>query len=341
VRAGSAGNAPRSNATFTSMNPVVRMLLLGAVIFAAGCGEPPRDPARESPPRAPETRRSPLRLPPQPERRHGHRAELLPDGRVLVFGGVDAADASADLGMRATWVFDPLSGAWSRTGNLNTPMAFHASAVAAGAVHAIGGAVERFDAASGAWRVVLPDETFAKSHLAAAGGGDRILIVGGYPESRPRCAMLDAATLAWSELPPYPGAGRQDHFHFVAAFDGVFHVAGGFSGADLQIVASHYAWDGRSWTPRAPIPSPDVAKVAAWAVDPERRRLIVFGMSGNYAYDARAGAWSSLPKPPWTGDRVMPACFVRDGYLFVLGGFGERRDFGVDVFDLVAARWLE
>ena len=82
------------------------------------------------------------------------------------------------------------------------------------------------------------------------------------------------------------------------------------------------------------------AKFAAWGVDPERRLLIVFGMGGNRVYDARADSWAPLPKPPWTGFRVMPACFVADGYLYVLGGMREDgRTFDVDVYDIVAGRW--
>jgi hypothetical protein len=37
----------------------------------------------------------------------------------------------------------------------------------------------------------------------------------------------------------------------------------------------------------------------------------------------------------------MPACFVADGYLYVLGGMKvEGGTFEVDVYDVVAGRWL-
>jgi hypothetical protein len=288
----------------------------------------------------PESRPTPLRLAPLPDRRHGHRAEVLPDGRVVVFGGFDNANLGGDRGQHASWLFDPAKSGWAKTGDLNTEMAFHASVVAGGSVYAIGGNVERFDAAVKKWEVVMSGEPFAKSHLTAAADGTRVLLVGGFPESRPRLAMVDVAEKKWDAVPPYPGFDPQDHFDYVAALSGRFHVAGGFSGKDFQPHTRHHAWDGHAWIPRAPIPEPDGAKFASWAVDSERGRLVIFGMNGDYAYDARSDSWAPLRDPPWDSYRVMPATFVREGYLYVLGGIGDGRVHGVDVFDLVSGRWV-
>jgi len=285
---------------------------------------------------APEPPRAPLMLAPLPEERHGHRAELLPDGRILVFGGFDHADASADRGGRATWIFDPASGEWSRAGDLHAAMAFHSSAVAGGAVYAVGGALERFDAARGEWDLLIPGEDLPRSHGAAAALGRRLVAAGGFDN-----LIVDLDARKWEAFPDYPGRHNQDHFSFLATLDGSVHVAGGYGGADFQPHARHWAWDGRSWRERAPMPRPDAAKFAAWSVDPALDRLYVLGGDCHAVYDARSDSWTELPAPPWQDYRAMPACVLRDGYVYVLGGMGpDGVHFGVDVFDVAAGVWL-
>lgn len=281
--------------------------------------------------------RRPIDVPPLPEQRHGHRAEFLADGSLLVFGGFDDASRSEDRGGRTTWRLDPARGAWSRQGDLQRAMQFHGSTTLDGDAIAVSGDVERFDAARGVWTVVVAGERLPKSHFAAAALGGRVVAAGGF-ENR----VADIADGTVVELPDYPGRTPQDHFAFVAVLDGALHVAGGYGGENFDERAEHWAWDGSSWSPRAPLPQPKSAKFAAWCADPETARLYVFREGRGLAYDARADAWSELPAPPWTGYVAMPACALRDGYLYVLGG--ETPDggkLGVHVFDARAGRWLD
>lgn len=282
------------------------------------------------------TVRAPITIPPLPEHRHGHRAEFLADGSLLVFGGFDDASRSGERGGRSSWLLDPERGAWERVGDLERPMQFHGSTTREGVAFAISGHVERFDAERKAWDVVVPGDSMPRSHFAAATMGTRLVAAGGFQN-----AIADLANGAVEPLPDYPGRNEQDHFSFVAALDGVLHVAGGYSGADFQPHARHWTWDGAVWSPRAPIPRPSSAKFAAWAAEPESARLYAFDEAGGLVYDARSDAWSALPAPPWTGYLVMPACAVRDGYLYVLGGEQEGgKSHGVDVYDLRASAWI-
>jgi streptogramin lyase len=54
--------------------------------------------------------------------RQGHAAALLPDGRVLVAGGLAGRDQGAMLA--SAEVFDPVSGAWALTGSLGVPRGY-------------------------------------------------------------------------------------------------------------------------------------------------------------------------------------------------------------------------
>jgi hypothetical protein len=290
--------------------------------------------------------RAPLALPPLPEERHGHRAEVLGDGRILVFGGFLAGDPTEERGGRTAWIFEPARGAWERTGSLSRPMFFHSSAVADGTVYAVGGSLERYDAERGAWDTRIAGDALPRSHGAAAVLGRTLYAIGlqgNAATGLQGSAAIGLDDLRVTPLPPYPDWQQQDHFAFLLPARDRLHLAGGFGGPDFELTARHYAFDPKAgaWEARAPLPAPDALKFAAWAADPDRGRLYVFGMAGNWVYDAAADLWSPLPPPPWRAGRVMPACALRDGYLYVLGGEGpDGAAYGVDVYDTVLGRWL-
>jgi len=282
------------------------------------------------------TVRAPIAVPPLPEHRHGHRAEFLADGRLVVFGGFDDANRSGERGGRSSWLLDPERGAWERVGDLGRPMQFHGSTTREGAAFAISGHVERFDAERGVWDVVVPGDSMPRSHFAAATMGTRIVAAGGFQN-----ALVELASGTVAPLADYPGRHANDHFALVAVLDGALHVAGGYGGESFDVLTHHWAFDGSRWSPRAPIPRPQSAKFAAWAAEPETARLFAFDEQGGLVYDARRDAWSPAATPPWTGYLVMPACVVRYGYLYVLGGEqAGGKPHGVDVYDLRADAWL-
>src|SRR6266513_2927868 len=89
--------------------------------------------------------------------RYLHTATLVPNGMVLVAGGLDSnfnASASAEL-------YDPVSGTWTATGSLNTARTNHtATQLPNGKVLVAGGlsngalaSAELYDPATGTWTV--------------------------------------------------------------------------------------------------------------------------------------------------------------------------------------------
>src|SRR5262249_33293371 len=93
--------------------------------------------------------------------RTGHTATLLPGGKILVAGGGRIDNARAEI-FNSAELYDPATGVWSLTGNLNTPRWHHtATLLPSGKVLVAGGytpssstltnTAELYDPATGAW----------------------------------------------------------------------------------------------------------------------------------------------------------------------------------------------
>jgi hypothetical protein len=143
--------------------------------------------------------------------RKQHTATPLPDGKVLVVGGVDRSGnplASAE-------VFDPATGRFSPVG---APPAGHgahtATALADGRVLVVGGAAPGspfapraglYEPATGTWTSTGPLRTPRRAHTATLLPGGKVLVAGGY---HPATGILTASELydpasdTWSDTVP-------------------------------------------------------------------------------------------------------------------------------------------
>ena len=119
--------------------------------------------------------------------RTGHTATLLPNGQVLVAGGVSAAGAllaSAEL-------YNPATGAWSLTGSMATARRAHtATLLSNGQVLVAGGtasagttgmtaAAELYNPATGTWSSTGSMTTARTGHTAVLLPGGNVLVAGG------------------------------------------------------------------------------------------------------------------------------------------------------------------
>src|SRR5450759_4633159 len=229
------------------------------------------------------------------EDRYEDTATLLPDGKVLVAGGVHATKDPQGV-LASAELYDPKSGSWTATGKMPTPRQSHtATLLPDGKVLVAGGSgsnsaslkpplasAELYDPGSGSWtatgNMVTPRSDFTATLLPDG----KVLVAGGLHSG----VQAAAAELAAAELYD-PGSG--------------------------------------SWTATASLVTPRTGHAATLL--PDGKVLVAGGYGGNGAlasaerYDPGSGSWTAA------GSMVTPrqshtATLLPDGKVLVAGGFG-------------------
>ena len=178
--------------------------------------------------------------------RQGHTATLLPNGKVLVAGGIGSDNAT----VATAEVYDPATGTWSVTGSLVSARYKHtvssgrdahaAALLADGKVLAIGGergrgspaTAEVYNPATGAWSVTGSPAFARREHTATVLADGKFLVAGGLDMSMSRfletAEVYNPATGTWSATGPLATAR---HWHTATLLlDGKVLVVGGASG---------------------------------------------------------------------------------------------------------------
>jgi len=151
--------------------------------------------------------------------RYSHTATLLPNGKVLVVGGLNSATyatlASAEL-------YDPSTNSWTTVNPMAGARYLHTAALLAngkllvmggsgleGATFATFKTAELYDPAANAWSAAAPMAVARVSHTATLLPGDKVLVTGGFT-ALSSAEIYDAATNTWAPT-GLMTAGRHAH----------------------------------------------------------------------------------------------------------------------------------
>lgn len=153
--------------------------------------------------------------------RTGHTATLLPDGRVLVFGGVFLAAPSAPAS--AAEIYDPVRNQWQETGSPNIARgAYTMTFLSGGRLLLTGGltnispaavvpTAEIFDPATGKWTLLAPMNEARYGHVAVVLNNGFVLVAGGKDKQANwiyTSELYDPANDRWTKTGSMPFESR-------------------------------------------------------------------------------------------------------------------------------------
>jgi hypothetical protein len=291
---------------------------------------------------------------PMSQSRKGETATLLPNGTVLVTGGIGDSGflSSAEL-------YDPATNSWSSAGNMSTPRYAHAATLlqdgrvlVAGGSYAQGAnaiylsSAEVYDPATNTWSSAANMSDARAFHTATLLPSGRVLVAGGF-DGDPNFGYLssaevyDPASNSWSSAANM-SSGRSNHTATLLP-DGQVLVTGGSSRGLLLTSAEFYDEGSNTWSPAAPMIFARSAHTATLL--PSGKMLVAggdaFNPSTSEVYDPLANTW--------TGAGVLSAMrqfhtatLLPDGTVLVTGGeggvpFGPQRT--TDLYDPASNSW--
>ncbi|WP_257461525.1 Kelch repeat-containing protein [Archangium lipolyticum] len=261
----------------------------------------------------------------------GYSATLLPSGKVLFAGGVNAnPDEYYEDWDYRSYLYDPATGAFTRTGNLNDRRGHHLTVLLdSGKVLALGGysyygipyitnSTELYDPETGTWSSRRDDPQFRQDHTATLLYSGKVLVVGGYfyyGEGAPltTASLYDPATDTWTATASLP-QGRRNHLA-VRLYSGQVMVLGGSTGGNTVDVYDPYS---EQWSagPALPIPGPYTTATLLYSGEV----LITSEQGQSVLYSPESNSWLATPGMSGPRRHGPKAVRLHTGQVLFLGG---------------------
>jgi N-acetylneuraminic acid mutarotase len=306
-----------------------------------------------------------------------HTATLLPNGKVLVAGGIP--DNTEQVQLASAELYDPGTGKWTATGAMLTPRSKHtATLLANGKVLVAGGFcdsrttkgcpadedlnggvanAEVYDPATGRWSATGEMSTERYGHTATLLANGNVLVAGADLRAGilALADLYDPATGRWTPTASMSTARTQQFA--VKLADGKVLVAGGFgpvSPTEHGPLVSTEVFDPgtRRWAATGDLPAAHV-QIGTMALLRDGKVLLAGGggsgdprLASAELYDPGSVIWTSTAN--MHGPRGESAStLLADGRVFVVGGFSVSDDpnapllSSAEIFDPISGSWID
>jgi N-acetylneuraminic acid mutarotase len=266
-----------------------------------------------------------------------HTATLLADGRVLVVGGIEAANDVTGTVLASAELYDPVTDTWTVAAPMPGARAKHVAVLLADdRVLIIGGTGANYFAYSGYFRTAelydpatdswSPAASMNYARINATGTllpDGRVLVVGDDGVNEGTAETFDPQSDQWSLIPD-SGVGRAEHVA-VALRNGTVLVVGGIGETSAQL----FDWRRNAWSSAGAL---SVIRASATATVLDDGTVLVAGGFGN-----RQKPWSSAEIYDPLGTSAVGSRSIGTAPAPVAGG---ALLFGIPILLLTLALWL-
>jgi hypothetical protein len=196
---------------------------------------------------------------PMPQPRSNHTATLLPSGKVLITGGVEAGTVAASAAL-----YDPASGTWSAAASMPATRESHSATLLPNGKVLVAGGYNGsyhadawlYDPGLGTWSTTVPLTSARGYHTATLLNNGKVLFSRlGWGSPLPM-ELYDPASGTWSTVASMP-TGRYEHTATLLN-NGKVLFAGGYingNGSASTVVAELYDPASGTWSAAAPMAS--------------------------------------------------------------------------------------